>query len=148
MGQIEIRNVYKIFGDDPQSVLPEVKAGASKDEILARTGHTVGLSDITLSVEKGEIFVVMGLSGSGKSTLIRHLNRLIEPTAGSITFEGTDVLGLSAAELREFRRHTMSMVFQRFGLLPHRTVLENVAFGLEIQGVAPAQRREKGEEWI
>jgi len=148
MAQIEIRNVYKIFGNDPQSVLPQVQAGVGKEEILANTGHTVGLSDISLSVEKGEIFVVMGLSGSGKSTLIRHLNRLIEPTAGKITFEGTDILGLSASELREFRRHSMSMVFQRFGLLPHRTIVENVAFGLEIQGTRRAERHEKAEEWI
>ena len=148
MAQIEIRNVYKIFGGNPQSVLPEVRSGAGKDDILARTGHTIGLSDISLSVAKGEIFVVMGLSGSGKSTLIRHLNRLIEPTAGSISFEGTDVLELSASELREFRRHRISMVFQRFGLLPHRTVLENVAFGLEIQSASRAARRDKAEEWI
>ena len=106
------------------------------------------MRDINLEIEKGQIFVIMGLSGSGKSTLVRHLNRLIDPTEGAIYVGGIDVMNLSQMELEEFRRHRMSMVFQRFGLLPHRTVLENVAFGLSIQKVAKAEREEKAREWL
>jgi len=109
---------------------------------------SVGLWDINLEIEKGQIFVIMGLSGSGKSTLVRHLNRLIDPTEGAIYVGGIDVMNLSQMELEEFRRHRMSMVFQRFGLLPHRTVLENVAFGLSIQKIAKAEREEKAREWL
>ena len=109
---------------------------------------SVGLRDINLEIEKGQIFVIMGLSGSGKSTLVRHFNRLIDPTEGAIYVGGIDVMNLSQTELEEFRRHRMSMVFQRFGLLPHRTVLENVAFGLSIQKVAKAEREEKAREWL
>ena len=145
---IRIENLYKVFGSDPRSIMPLVREGRSKDEILAETGHTVGLRDINLEIEKGQIFVIMGLSGSGKSTLVRHLNRLIDPTEGAITVGGIDVMNLSRTELEKFRRHTMSMVFQRFGLLPHRTVLENVAFGLSIQKVAKAERDEKAREWL
>ena len=116
---IQVKDLYKVFGDKPQSVMPMVKAGKSKDEILAETGHTVGLKEIDLEIKRGEIFVIMGLSGSGKSTLIRHFNRLIEPTAGEIIVEGTDVMKLNTKELEQFRRHKMSMVFQRFGLMPH-----------------------------
>ena len=136
---IRIENLYKVFGGDPQSVMAMVRGGRSKDDILAKTGHTVGLSDINLEIEDGSIFVIMGLSGSGKSTLIRHFNRLIDPTEGSIQVNGVDVMTLSQHELEQFRRHKMSMVFQRFGLLPHRTVLENVAFGLAIQDVPKAE---------
>ena len=106
------------------------------------------MRDINLEIEKGQIFVIMGLSGSGKSTLVRHLNRLIDPTEGAIYVGGIDVMNLSQRELEEFRRHRMSMVFQRFGLLPHRTVLENVAFGLSIQKIAKAEREEKAREWL
>ena len=109
---------------------------------------SVGLRDINLEIEKGQIFVIMGLSGSGKSTLVRHLNRLIDPTEGAIYVGGIDVMNLSQTELEESRRHRMSMVFQRFGLLPHRTVLENVAFGLSIQKIAKAEREEKAREWL
>ncbi|PLX45716.1 MAG: glycine betaine/L-proline ABC transporter ATP-binding protein [Hyphomicrobiales bacterium] len=128
--------------------MPLVHEGLSKDEILARTGHTLGLRDINLSIGKGEIFVIMGLSGSGKSTLIRHFNRLIEPTEGSITIDGTDVMHLSKKELGAFRRHEMSMVFQRFGLFPHRTVLENVAYGLTVQKVGKSERNDRAREWL
>ena len=145
---IRVENLYKVFGNNPQSIMPLVREGRSKDEILAETGHTVGLRDISLEIEKGSIFVVMGLSGSGKSTLIRHFNRLIEPTEGAIYVDGTDVMSLSQTELEEFRRHEMSMVFQRFGLLPHRTVLENVAYGLTVQKVPRAARMEKAREWV
>ncbi|MCH7778401.1 MAG: glycine betaine/L-proline ABC transporter ATP-binding protein [Gemmatimonadetes bacterium] len=145
---IRVENLYKVFGSDPRSIMQLVREGRSKDEILAETGHTVGLRDINLEIEKGQIFVIMGLSGSGKSTLVRHLNRLIDPTEGAIYVGGIDVMNLSQTELEEFRRHRMSMVFQHFGLLPHRTVLENVAFGLSIQKVAKAEREEKAREWL
>ena len=145
---IRVENLYKVFGSDPRSIMQLVREGRSKDEILAETGHTVGLRDINLEIEKGQIFVIMGLSGSGKSTLVRHLNRLIDPTEGAIYVGGIDVMSLSRTELEEFRRHRMSMVFQHFGLLPHRTVLENVAFGLSIQKVAKADREEKAREWL
>ncbi|WP_199455217.1 quaternary amine ABC transporter ATP-binding protein [Vibrio owensii] len=145
---IEISGLYKIFGRKPNSVIDRVKQGQSKDQILADTGHTVGLKDINLQINKGEIFVIMGLSGSGKSTMIRHFNRLIDPTMGQILVEGVDVMQLSSKELEEFRRHKMSMVFQRFGLLPHRTVVDNVAYGLEIQGIKKEARLAKANEWL
>ena len=148
MSKIEINNVYKIFGSNPKSILPMVKEGASKEEILDKTGHTVGLDNVTLKIEEGEIFVCMGLSGSGKSTLIRHLNRLIDPTDGEIIVEGTNVMSLNKQQLIEFRRHKMSMVFQRFGLFPHRTVIDNVGYGLEMQGVAEAERKKTAMEKI
>ena len=148
MSKIEINNVYKIFGRNPKSILPMVKEGASKEEILDKTGHTVGLDNVTLKIEEGEIFVCMGLSGSGKSTLIRHLNRLIDPTDGEIIVEGTNVMSLNKQQLIEFRRHKMSMVFQRFGLFPHRTVIDNVGYGLEMQGVAVAERKKTAMEKI
>ena len=134
MAKIEVKNVYKIFGTEPLSVFPMVKKGASKEEVLEETGHTVGLDNVSISVEEGETFVCMGLSGSGKSTLIRHLNRLIDPTDGEIIVDGTNVMQLNEKELIEFRKHEMSMVFQRFGLFPHKTVMQNIAYGLEIQG--------------
>ena len=148
MSKIEINNVYKIFGSNPKSILPMVKDGASKEEILDKTGHTVGLDNVTLKIEEGEIFVCMGLSGSGKSTLIRHLNRLIDPTDGEIIVEGTNVMSLNKQQLIEFRRHKMSMVFQRFGLFPHRTVIDNVGYGLEMQGVAEVERKKIAMEKI
>ena len=148
MSKIEINNVYKIFGSNPKSILPMVKEGASKEEILDKTGHTVGLDNVTLKIEEGEIFVCMGLSGSGKSTLIRHLNRLIDPTDGEIIVEGTNVMSLNKQQLIEFRRHKMSMVFQRFGLFPHRTVIDNVGYGLEMQGVAVEERKKTAMEKI
>ena len=134
MAKIEVKNVYKIFGTEPMNVLPSVQQGATKEEILEETGHTVGLDNVSISVEEGETFVCMGLSGSGKSTLIRHMNRLIDPTDGEIIVDGTNVMQLSEKELIEFRKHKMSMVFQRFGLFPHKTVMQNVGYGLEIQG--------------
>ncbi|MEE9534289.1 MAG: ATP-binding cassette domain-containing protein, partial [Acidimicrobiia bacterium] len=145
---IRVEHLYKVFGNAPRSVMPLVREGRSKNDILAETGHTVGLRDISLEIEKGSIFVVMGLSGSGKSTLIRHFNRLIDPTEGAIHVDGTDVMSLSRTELEEFRRHNMSMVFQRFGLMPHRTVLDNVAYGLTVRKVPRAERMERAREWI
>lgn len=145
---IEISGLYKIFGTRPNSVIERVKLGHSKEQVLAETGHTVGLKDINLQIQKGEIFVIMGLSGSGKSTMIRHFNRLIDPTMGQILVEGVDVMQLSNKELEQFRRHKMSMVFQRFGLLPHRTVIDNIAYGLEVQGMNKEARLEKANEWL
>jgi len=124
MAKIEVKNVYKIFGTEPMTVLPMVKKGATKDIVLEETGHTVGLDNVSISVEEGETFVCMGLSGSGKSTLIRHLNRLIDPTEGEIIVNDTNVMQLKEKELIEFRKHEMSMVFQRFGLFPHKSVIK------------------------
>ena len=148
MSKIEINNVYKIFGSNPQSVMPMVKGGANKEEVLEQTGHTVGLDNVSLKIEEGETFVCMGLSGSGKSTLIRHLNRLIDPTDGEILVEGTNVMSLNKEQLIDFRRHKMSMVFQRFGLFPHKTVLQNVGYGLEMQGKAEEERHSVAMEKI
>lgn len=145
---IEIEGLYQIFGNTPKEVLPKVKAGASKEEVLAETGHTVGLQDINLSIKRGEIFVIMGLSGSGKSTLIRHFNRLIDPTAGLIRVDGDNIMEFSMKDLTTFRRHKMSMVFQHFGLMPHRTVLENVGYGLSIKGENKKDWEEKANQWL
>lgn len=145
---IKVTGLYKIFGPKPDSILSMVKKGASKEDVLAKTGHTVGLKDINLEINQGEIFVIMGLSGSGKSTLIRHFNRLIEPTAGHINVEGADVMQFSSPELLTFRRHKMSMVFQRFGLFPHRKVIDNVAYGLEIQSLDKKICLAKAQEWL
>ena len=140
MSKIEINNIYKIFGDDPDSVMDMVKNGSTKDEVLEQTGHTVGLDNVSLNIEEGETFVCMGLSGSGKSTLIRHLNRLIDPTAGEILIDGENVMSFNPEQLIDFRRHKMSMVFQRFGLFPHKTVMQNVGYGLEMQGKSEDER--------
>ena len=145
---IQIKNLYKIFGKKPANVMSMVRAGLSKDDILAKTGHTVGLKAINLDIHKGEIFVIMGLSGSGKSTLIRHFNRLIDPTEGQILVEGIDVMKLNTKELEQFRRNKMAMVFQRFGLMPHRSVLDNVAYGRSVQGIDKATRNAKATQWL
>ncbi|MGY9025519.1 MAG: quaternary amine ABC transporter ATP-binding protein [Candidatus Pelagibacterales bacterium] len=133
MSKIVANNIYKIFGPDPLSIMPLLQEGIGKDEVLERTGHTVGLDNVSISIEEGEIFVVMGLSGSGKSTLIRHVNRLIDPTAGEIIVDSQNIIDLDKKNLINFRRDKMSMVFQKFGLLPHKNVIDNVAYGLEIQ---------------
>ncbi len=148
MAKIEVKNVYKIFGDSPSKVLPMVQGGSTKEEILEKTGHTVGLDNVSISVNEGETFVCMGLSGSGKSTLIRHINRLIDPTSGEISVEGTNVMELDQKNLIEFRRHKMSMVFQRFGLFPHKTVIQNVGYGLEVQGKDLNERNKVAMEKI
>ncbi|MBS3811207.1 MAG: glycine betaine/L-proline ABC transporter ATP-binding protein [Halanaerobiales bacterium] len=146
MGKIEVRNLYKIFGNQPQKALGMIKNGSTKQEVLNKNNSTVGVDDASFEVEEGEIFVIMGLSGSGKSTLIRCVNRLIEPTAGSIKVDGQEVLGFDKKELREFREKEFGMVFQNFALLPHRTVLENAMFGLEIQKVEKQQRIKRSKE--
>lgn len=148
MSKIEVSNVYKIFGPQPQRWLDAVRAGMSKKELLERSGHTLGLRDISLSIEAGSIYVIMGLSGSGKSTLIRHFNRLIEPSAGRIEVDGADVTALGRGALERFRQSKMSMVFQRFGLFPHRTVLDNACYGLKVRGVTRAERRERAAHWL
>ena len=134
MSKIEVKNVYKIFGDNPSKVLPMVQDGATKEEILEKTGHTVGLDNVSIKVEEGETFVCMGLSGSGKSTLIRHINRLIDPTSGEVLVDGTHVMELSQKNLIEFRRHNMDMVFKRFDLFPQQNEIQNVGYGPELQG--------------
>ncbi|MFT5533293.1 MAG: glycine betaine/proline transport system ATP-binding protein [Burkholderiaceae bacterium] len=133
--QISISNVFKVFGEAPEKALALVNQGVSKQDILARTGNSIGVFDASFTIETGEIFVIMGLSGSGKSTLVRMLNRLITPTAGSIKIGGVDINELSAKDMRALRRKDISMVFQSFALMPHMTVLDNTAFGLELAGV-------------
>ena len=146
--KIRIRNLWKIFGRDPQTALAEARAGASKAELLERTNHVLGIRDVSLDVPARRLQVVMGLSGSGKSTLIRHINRLIDPTAGELLIDGEDVLAMSTAQLRDLRRFKASMVFQKFALLPHRKVRENVGYGLEIQGVPEAEADRRARHWI
>jgi len=146
--KIKVENVYKVFGTNPTAVLDQVHAGIGKAELLEKTGHVIGIRDVSLDIQAGETFVIMGLSGSGKSTLIRHFNRLIDPTSGRILVDGTDVLEMSQAELREFRCSKISMVFQRFALLPHKTVLDNVIYGLVIAGQSKDQARVQGMEQI
>ncbi|GAB4287745.1 MAG: glycine betaine/L-proline ABC transporter ATP-binding protein [Roseovarius sp.] len=146
--KIRIENVSKVFGPDPASALPLIREGLSKAEILERSGHVVGIRDVSLDIPAGGIFVIMGLSGSGKSTLIRHINRLIDPTAGRILVDGDDVLKLGPEALRALRRRKISMVFQRFGLLPHRTVIDNVAYGLVVSGTPVREARERARRQI
>lgn len=148
MSKIEVKGIYKLFGKQPQKWLAAAQSGMSKEALLKESGHTLGLRDISLNIEEGSIHVIMGLSGSGKSTLIRHFNRLIEPTAGQILVDGQDVTALSRRELELFRQQKMSMVFQRFGLFPHRSVLDNAAYGLKVQGVERALREEKAMYWL
>lgn len=145
---IEIRNLYKIFGSNPKAHVEAVRNGMTKEELGSSHRHILGLNDINIFMPAGKIQVVMGLSGSGKSTLIRHINRLIEPTAGSIMINGRDVLSLSEEELREFRRSGTAMVFQKFALLPHRTVIDNVVFGLEVRAFDKAKSRDIAMRWI
>ena len=146
--KIAIRNLYKIFGEDPESVLDAVKGGVGKSELLDEYDHVLGLNDINTDVKEGDITVMMGLSGSGKSTLIRHLNRLIEPTAGEVVLDGTNVIDLSEEELRRVRREEMSMVFQHFALLPHRTVLENAGMALAVRGVPKSEFQSEANKWL
>ncbi|NSC23477.1 betaine/proline/choline family ABC transporter ATP-binding protein [Streptomyces albus subsp. chlorinus] len=144
-----VRNLWKVFGPKAHRIPRDASVGGlSQAEMRERTGCTAAVRDVSFDVHKGEVFVVMGLSGSGKSTLVRCLTRLIEPTAGTLEFNGDDVLGMGKEALRELRRHRASMVFQNFGLLPHRTVVDNVAYGLEIQGVGKAERRERAAEMV
>src|SRR5438132_1384518 len=137
---IRVSGVWKIFGRHADRVIGTPDAELSRPELRAKTGCVAAVRDVSFDVWPGEVFVVMGLSGSGKSTLVRTLIRLIEPTAGRVEIDGKDVTSASAGDLRQLRRHTSSMVFQHFGLLAHRRVIDNVAFGLEVQGVSKAER--------
>lgn len=138
--KIVVRNLFKVFGDNPQQAMELVRQGLGKDEIFARTGQTIGVHDASFTIREGEIFVIMGLSGSGKSTMVRMFNRLHEPTEGAIEIDGRDITGLDGPELRRLRRETVSMVFQSFALMPHMKVIDNVAFGLELGGMARDER--------
>jgi glycine betaine/proline transport system ATP-binding protein len=146
---ISVRGLWKVFGPKAGQVPDsEELCGLTRRELMDRTGCTAAVRDVSFEVSPGEVFVVMGLSGSGKSTLVRCLTRLIEPTAGDITFEGEDIRGADARRLRELRRRKFSMVFQHFGLLPHRRVLDNVSYGLEIRGMAKAERTKRALEVV
>ena len=143
---LEVRDVWKIFGAKEAEALEMSRGGASRSAVLSATGCTVGVRDVSFSVRRGETFVVMGLSGSGKSTLVRCLSRLVEPTAGEVLVDGENLLAMNTTQLREVRRRRMSMVFQHFGLFPHKRVIDNVAYGLEVQKVPKAKRREQAYE--
>ena len=145
---VSVRSVYKLFGGDEDAGLAMAREGANKAEVQDSTGSVMALSDVSFDAERGEIFVVMGLSGCGKSTLIRCINRLIDPTAGEIWIESRDVLAMDEDELRELRRSSVAMVFQHYGLLPHRTVLDNVALGLELRGASEQDRKERALDVI
>ena len=141
--KIVVKDLYKVFGDRPDQAMQMINDGIDKAEIFDKTGQTVGVCGASFTVRQGEIFVVMGLSGSGKSTLVRLLNRLIEPTAGQVLYDGTDIAAMNDEELRELRRRDMSMVFQSFALMPHMSVVDNAAFGLELAGVAEDERQSR-----
>ncbi|WLR47621.1 glycine betaine/L-proline ABC transporter ATP-binding protein ProV [Halobacillus litoralis] len=143
---IQVENLSKIFGKNAKKATKYLDEGLSKEDILEKTGNTVGVNRASFDVEEGEIFVIMGLSGSGKSTLVRLINRLIEPTEGSVYIDGQDLAKMDSKDLRDVRRQKLSMVFQRFGLFPHRTVLENAEFGLEVQGIDKNERKEKAKK--
>ena len=144
--KLQVKNLYKIFGKNPRQALELARQGVDKQEIFERTGQAVGVNDASFDVYEGEIFVVMGLSGSGKSTLVRLLNRLIEPTAGVVAVDGDDIAAMSEEQLRQLRRTDMSMVFQSFALMPHLTVLQNTAFGLELGGTPLKERQARAEQ--
>jgi glycine betaine/proline transport system ATP-binding protein len=145
---VEIRGLYKIFGRRPGHYMDAVRDGMPKQELQEKHGHVLGLKNINLTMAAGSIQVVMGLSGSGKSTLIRHINRLIDPTVGEVIVGGQDVCKMGTSALRNFRRHETAMVFQKFALLPHRTVLNNVVYGLEVQGVPRDKQEQEARRWI
>jgi glycine betaine/proline transport system ATP-binding protein len=147
-GGIKVRHLYKIFGPNPAAYVEAVQNGMTKGELNHAHGHVLGLRNINMEIRSGCIQVIMGLSGSGKSTLIRHINRLIDPTAGEILVDGVDVVKMNEVELRNFRRHQTAMVFQKFALLPHRNVLDNTVFGLEVQGIERAQAIDVAMKWL
>jgi len=144
--KIICKNIWKIFGTYPQRILENLDLSLSRAEVQAQTGHVIGVKNVSFEIKKGETFVVMGLSGSGKSTLVRCISRLIDPTAGEMIIDGEDIMHYNAAKLTELRRYRMSMVFQHFGLFPHRKVIDNISFGLEIRGVAKKDRLARAME--
>ena len=144
--KLEVKNLYKIFGENPAKALSLLDQGVNKDDIFAQTGQTVGVKDASFSINEGEIFVIMGLSGSGKSTMVRLLNRLIEPTRGHVLIDGEDIAAMNDDQLREVRRQKISMVFQSFALMPHMSVLDNAAFGLELAGESVETRHKKARD--
>lgn len=146
MSIIEVKNLYKVFGPSPSRAFALIDEGKTKEEILRKTGNTLGINNASFSVEKQETFVIMGLSGSGKSTVIRCLNRLIEPTRGEVLIDGQDIMKMNKKELLETRRNKLSMVFQQFALLPHRTVLSNVEYGLELSGMEKSERAKRAKK--
>jgi glycine betaine/proline transport system ATP-binding protein len=146
--KIEIKNLYKIFGPNDKSMVDLVANGMGKQDLLDQHKHVLGLRDVNIGISANSINVIMGLSGSGKSTLIRHINRLIEPTVGQIIVDGKDVLAMDKEQIRDFRRFGASMVFQKFGLMPHRTVLENAMYGLNIQGMASSDAEKRAKHWL
>ncbi|MDO6460728.1 betaine/proline/choline family ABC transporter ATP-binding protein [Granulosicoccaceae sp. 1_MG-2023] len=151
MNQVKVRieNLYKIFGRNPDEAMQHVREGCGKDELLEKYNHVLGLQDINLELHERSIEVIMGLSGSGKSTLIRHINRLLEPTAGRVLIDDEDVTAMSQAELRRIRQQKVSMVFQKFALLPHYTILQNVQFGLDLAGgMSAAEKADKAAYWL
>ena len=144
---VEVSDIWKVFGDNAEKVLREIKEqDLSKEVVLERYNAVVGVANVNLQIKRGEIFCVMGLSGSGKSTLVRHFNRLLEPTSGSVHIEGTDVMSLDVKGLQAFRNQKIGMVFQNFALLPHRSVLDNVAMPLDIRGINKNERIRKASE--
>ena len=146
--KIAVRNLYKIFGDDPKAALDHAKAGMHKAELLEQHRHVLGLRDINVDMKDGEITVIMGLSGSGKSTMIRHLNRLIDPTDGEVIVDGENIMDYGPAKLRDLRRRNMSMVFQKFALLPHRTVLQNAATPMIVEGAKRRDYEREATKWL
>ena len=146
MSKVKVEHLTKIFGKKQQQALAMIQENRDKNEIVAQTGATVGVYDASFEVEEGEIFVIMGLSGSGKSTMIRLLNRLIDPTSGEIYIDGKNIAQMDKEALREVRRHKINMVFQNFGLFPHRTILENTEYGLEVRGVPKVERQALAEQ--
>jgi glycine betaine/proline transport system ATP-binding protein len=146
--KIKIKNLVKIYGENPKRALKMFREGGNREEILKATGNVLGVADVSLDINEGELFVIMGLSGSGKSTLVRCINRLIESTSGQIYIDDEDILKVNKERLREIRRTKISMVFQRFGLFPHKTVIENVEYGLQLRGISANERRDKAQETL
>ena len=146
VAKISCRGIWKVFGPHADRVMATLDANSARGEVQERTGHVIGVKNVSFDVQQGETFVVMGLSGSGKSTLVRCMSRLVEPTAGEVVIDGDDVVSMNERQLIELRRNKMSMVFQHFGLLPHRRVIDNIAYGLEVQGISKTERHEKAAE--
>ena len=145
---LEVKNLWKIFGPKAERLIGTPDLDMSRKELQAKSGHVIGVKDVSFDVAPGEVFVVMGLSGSGKSTLVRLITRLIEPTAGKVLLNGQDITAMDDGSLRDIRRKNVSMVFQHFGLLPHRKVIDNIGFGLEVRGEERAARRNRAKEMV